>query len=148
MSHFSTLCCHNKTFTQPHVPRPNRNDTYLEYTTPPHNFTKRNNTTPLRHDTSHYFTLLNQGVMLGHNSAPQQDISTLHCTALYRNIASLDRTALHHNVASPDRTARHRNRASPDSTTPIPQNTNLHMAVTELPLTFTLKSITQHIRHE
>ena len=68
--------------------------------------------------------------MLGNNSAPQPDISTLHHTALYHNIASLDRTALHHNIVSPDRTVRHRNRASPDSATPILHTTNLHMTVT------------------
>jgi hypothetical protein len=58
--------------------------------------------------------------MLGHNSAPQHDTSTLHST-------------------DP-----HRNRASPDSTTPIPYTTNLHMAVTELPLTGPSETETIH----
>lgn len=118
MSHFSTLCDHHKALLNRTIRY--RNDTYLEYTT------------PSRHDTSYYFTLLNQSITLAK-----------------RNIIDPHYTAPHHNRASPDRTIPIRTRTLHYHTkalckgtirylnTTLQSNTTLYRSITSTVLGFT-----------
>lgn len=146
MSHSLTLRYHNKAFTQPDVTKPNRNDTYLEYTTPQQHiiWLDRDKTVQDYTNTTPRITLpyltkaLCKGTTLYLNTTFQHDTVPQHnkyCAVLYPSGAkrySTLSTSQSLYWTTPYQTFRNRNVTflySTVITSPTPYATDLHLTI-------------------